>query len=142
MAKNNTSFESGKSGNLKGRPRGIKDRRVLFREAFGKRAEDIIKSIIDAAIAGEPSAMRICADRLCPPIKPKEDPIQLSRFGKTPVEQADRVLQEMAAGNITPGEAQRVMECIKGRVSVIEITELMDRMERIEALLQERGISV
>lgn len=133
-------FTKGQSGNPEGRPRGSKDKRRRFREAFEHQAPAIVEAIINKALTGDPTAMRICAERLCPPIKPQEDPIRLERFGKTSAEQAERVLQAMAQGRLTPTEAQTVLACIQAKLNILEASELAERLERIEQHLAARGI--
>ncbi len=64
------TFLPGQSGNPSGRPKGIVDRRAEWRELLQTHAKDLIEKLIEEAKAGEPTALRLCIERLLPRIKP------------------------------------------------------------------------
>ncbi len=60
------TFQKGKSGNPAGRPKGVIDKRVQLRVLLEDHAEEIITKLIQMAKLGDPSALRLCVDRLLP----------------------------------------------------------------------------
>jgi len=72
---NNTKFKSGQSGNLRGRPRGSKDKRTEIRDLLKPHADKLIKKAVELAMNGDVAALRLCIDRLVSPIKPQGMPV-------------------------------------------------------------------
>ncbi|MCU7807824.1 MAG: hypothetical protein KZQ73_08165, partial [Candidatus Thiodiazotropha sp. (ex Semelilucina semeliformis)] len=67
------TFKKGKSGNPKGRPKGVADRRTLFRKHIESKAEDLIKKVVEMALDGDVRAMKLCLERITPPMRPKDE---------------------------------------------------------------------
>lgn len=62
-------WEKGQSGNPAGRPKGIKDKRALFREMLEAKAPALVEKAIDMAMQGDASALRLCIDKILPTLK-------------------------------------------------------------------------
>ena len=73
-------FKPGQSGNPRGRAKGSKDRWTEFRELLEPHAEDLVTKAVELAKEGDTTALRLCLDRLIPPIKPRELSVQLDGF--------------------------------------------------------------
>jgi Family of unknown function (DUF5681) len=60
-------FVKGQSGNPAGRPRGARNRKTRIVEAM-LDAEDkgLVRQVIEQALAGDPTALRLCMERLAP----------------------------------------------------------------------------
>jgi hypothetical protein len=64
-------WKPGESGNPKGNHRGGKHRATLFAEAlFSGECEVLVRKVIELAKAGDVGALRLCVERLLPPLKP------------------------------------------------------------------------
>src|ERR1700736_6944606 len=60
-------FHPGHSGNPAGRPPGALNKKTLAAQALlAERAEEIVTSLMDRAMEGHGTAMRLCMDRLIP----------------------------------------------------------------------------
>ena len=61
-------FESGQSGNPKGRPKGSRNKTTLLAESLLEGdADAIMRKLLEKAKEGDLTALRICLDRLLPP---------------------------------------------------------------------------
>ena len=70
-------YEKGRSGNPNGRPAGVQDRRVALRELLVPHAKELVAKVVEMAKAGDAAALRICIDRLIPPVKARDDAVKL-----------------------------------------------------------------
>lgn len=125
-------FKKGQSGNPAGKPKGARDKRTALRELLQPHAADLVKKAVDLALAGDTTALRICIDRCIPAIKAKDQPISLSGLNGTPAEMGETVLRAMAAGEITPDEAAAVMQVVTAQMRIVEVDDLVKRIEALE----------
>jgi hypothetical protein len=129
-------FKGGQSGNPAGRPKGARTRATAFGEAIlQKDADDIVRAVVDAAKAGDPTAMRLCVERLIPVRKGR--PIT---FALPSIESAvdigkalGAIAKSMAAGELTPEEAAAVAGVIELKRRAIETVEIDARLRILEA---------
>ncbi len=124
-------FEKGKSGNPKGKPKGAKDKRTELRALLQPYAGKLVKKAVDMALSGDTAALRLCIDRLIPPIKARETPISLPHVNDL-VRQGKTILAELCASEITPSEASRLMQVLTGQARMVESGELEKRIAALE----------
>jgi len=135
------TFQPGQSGNPNGRPKGIIDKRIELRELLQSHAKDLIEKLIEDAKDGEPSALRLCIERLLPRIKPENGiNFQLPEGG---IETGDNMQQitngitdAVASGQMTIDEAEKFNEFLKRQRWNLEEAE---RKKRDEKWKKERG---
>jgi len=125
-------FKPGQSGNPAGKQKGTKDKRTALRELLQPHAADLVKKAVDLALAGDTTALRICVDRIIPAVKAKDAPISLSGLAGTLADQGRTVLDALAAGELTPDEANAVMGVISAQARIIEVDELEKRIAALE----------
>tara|TARA_Y100001960_G_scaffold312432_1_gene374111 strand:+ start:363 stop:782 length:420 start_codon:yes stop_codon:yes gene_type:complete len=121
----------GRSGNPKGRKPGSGDWRTKYRTAFEAAAPGIVQSIIRSALQGDTTAQRICIERLCPPLKATDTPVVFPLTGGLG-DQGRQILQSIADGELTPGEAESVFRSLSAQAKIAEISELEQRIEALE----------
>ena len=63
-----TKFKPGISGNPKGRPKGARDKRTELRSLLEPHAKDLVEKVVELAKGGDTTAIRLCLERLIPPI--------------------------------------------------------------------------
>jgi hypothetical protein len=130
-------FPQGVSGNAAGRPRGIPDRRVQFRDLLDSRAAEIVQTVIDAALGGDMTAAKMPIDKIVPNRRYSDMPVPLDPNSDSLGARADAAICAMVSGAITPSRAEHVTGALLNMAKIREVSDLVARIERIEA---ERGI--
>jgi hypothetical protein len=119
-------FLKGRSGNPTGRRAGSRNRATLAAAALlAGECEALTRKAVELALAGDPTALRLCIERILPPCR--ERPVKLAL---PPIESADDVAAAMgavtaalAAGAITPGEAATIAAVVNTFVHAIDTTK-------------------
>ena len=129
-------FEKGRSGNPGGRRRGSRNKTTLAAATLlAGEAEALTRKAVEMALAGDPTAMRLCMERVLPPCRERT-----IKFGLPPIEGAltgeshgpsardvsramDAVTLALARGEITPGEAETIAGVVDTFVRAIEATK-------------------
>ena len=125
---------------LGGRPKGARNKTTLAVEAMlDGDAELITRKAIDMALEGDGPAIRLCLERLLP--ARKDSPVV---FTLPPIETAldavtasTALLSAVAAGDVTPEEAGKVMGLLTAHKQLVEVCDLEARLQRLE----EKGLS-
>ena len=60
------TFKSGVSGNMKGRPKGIVDKRLLYKSIINAHSEELINIAIEKAKSGNDMMMKLVLERVLP----------------------------------------------------------------------------
>lgn len=138
---NPAAFKPGQSGNPAGRPKGARSRTTLAVEALlDGQAEQLTQKAVELAMRGDTTALRLCLDRIAPPMK--ERPVQIDM----PTPTVEDVPQTMAAllgavasGEVTPGEAERVAKLVAVYVQAVEAGEFHRRLDALEQQVGQSG---
>lgn len=126
-------WKPGQSGNPKGRPPGVPDKRGRFRRAIQDKGEELVKVVLDAALAGDMAALKLCLDRLAPPLRPSAEPVQIEMpEGATAPEQAERVLAAIARGEVDPVNGKLLVDTIAAVSALTELPAILARLEALE----------
>jgi hypothetical protein len=104
------------------------------------QAKALAQKAIQMALEGDPVALRLCLDRICPPRKDRPVSFPLPRITSAP-DAADATA--VSNGAITPNEAAEISKVIDGFVKAHQVTELDDRVtpERLLTDEQLHGIA-
>ncbi|MBW6528720.1 hypothetical protein KZ813_17905 [Sphingomonas sp. RHCKR7] len=122
--------------NPTGKPRGSRHRTTLAIEALLEgQHEALTQKAIEKALEGDTVALRLCLDRLAPPRK--DAPISFDLPTVTTVADAvtasSSVLAAVAAGEVTPDEAGRVMALLTAHRAIAEAGDLEARIAALES---------
>jgi hypothetical protein len=121
---------------LGGRTPGSRHKVTLAIEALLEgQHEALTRKAIDKALEGDGAALRLCLDRLAPPRK--DAPVS---FALPPITSAadtvaasSALLDAVAAGEVTPDEAGRVMALLTAHKTLVEAGDLEARITVLEA---------
>jgi hypothetical protein len=130
-------FQKGASGNPAGNHKGCRHKSTLLAEKILEDDRDeIINAVVAAAKNGDPTAMRLCVERLVPLRKGRPVIFDLPPV-KTAADIAGAVgelARAMAAGELTTDEASAAASVIEMHRRAIETTEIELRLQKLEEL--------
>ena len=126
-------FPKGRSGNPVGRRLGSRNKATFAaQKLLAAEAEALTRKAVEAAFAGDSTAMRLCLERILPRDRAVE-------FALPPIESAadiagamGAVTAALAGGLITPGEAQAIARVFTTFVQTIEISDFDQRLQVLE----------
>jgi Family of unknown function (DUF5681) len=129
-------FKKGRSGNPGGRRRGSRNRATLAAAALlAGESEALTRKAVEMALAGDPTAMRLCMERVLPPCRERTVKFSLPSIDGTLTGETcgpsahdvslamNAVTSALAQGEITPGEAERIAGVVDTFVRAIETTK-------------------
>jgi F0F1-type ATP synthase gamma subunit len=128
-------FQKGQSGNLAGRPRGIVNRATaLTQDLLSEHAEWIARKVIELAEEGDMAAIRVCMERLVPPIKHQPVAVELPPIEKPAdsVEAMASIAAAVAAGDVTAAEAAELAKVVDVYVRAVETKGFDQRLTKLE----------
>jgi hypothetical protein len=104
----------------------------------GKNPIEVIL-IFDMALAGDPVALRICLERICPVRKDRavRFPLPPITSARDAADIAAAVAQAVAAGHITPSEAAEIGKVIDTYMRAYQTAELNDRVACVKQMTDE-----
>ncbi len=127
-------FQKGRSGNPKGRPKGSRNKTTLMAEALiNGQAESLVKKVVQLALEGDLTCLRICLERLVP--MKKDAPFEIDLPDISTVANLPKLFTVLTAKlreGITPSEARTVMDLAQGVLKVLEVAELEQRISALE----------
>jgi hypothetical protein len=126
-------FEKGRSGNPGGRRLGSRNKATLAAAALlAGESEALTRKAVEVALAGDPTALRLCLERLLPPCRDRSvtfrlPPIAAIRREETRVPSPrditlvmNAVTRALSRGEITPGEAKTIAGAVDTFVQAIK----------------------
>ena len=103
-----------------------------LREKLAQDVDAVISIVREQALAGDPQAIRILLDRVLPSLRPVELPTPMDLPEGNLAHQAQAVVQAVADGDIAPSQAAQIITALGGVAKIIETTDLLDRITKLE----------
>ena len=124
----------------KGRPPGRLNRATIFQEALEKGAVAIIQKVKSQALKGDPTAMRLCIERLVPRARPRNSrfPAPVAKTAEDLMQSISDLLKVVSEGVLSPQEGESVARIIESQRRMIEIEGYDARLRVLE---EPRSIS-
>lgn len=134
-AKQAGRWQPGQSGNPAGKPKGARNKASLIAEKMmADDAGEVVSAVLTAAKGGDMAAARIVLDRLYP--ARRDNPVSFELPAIETAEDASRamgaILTAVAAGDVTPGEAEAVGKLIETHLKALEATAFEARLSALE----------
>jgi hypothetical protein len=135
-------YGKGRSGNPAGRRTGSRNKATLAAAAFlAGESEALTRRAVELALGGDPTAMRLCLERILPPCRERT-----IKFALPPIESAadiaaamKAVTSTLAGGAITPGEAARIAAVVDTFVRAIDASDFDRRLQELEDASKARA---
>jgi hypothetical protein len=129
-------FEKSRSGNPLGRRVGCRNKTTIAAAALlAGEAEALTRKAVELALVGDPTALRLCIERVLPQCRERT-----VKFALPPIESAadiapamKAVTSALAGSLITPGEAATIAAVVDTFVRAIETSDFERRLQLVEA---------
>lgn len=132
----NTDGTFAPGNQIGGKPKGARSKVTRAIEALLEgEHEALTRKAIDKALEGDSVALRLCLDRLAPPRKDSAIEFELPpvKSAEDAVAASAALLGAVAAGEVTPDEAGRVMALLVSHKAIVEAGDLERRIAELEA---------
>lgn len=133
MARVCSQFQPGVSGNPKGRPPGT-GKAAKLRALLTPHAPALIQKTVDLALSGDTTALKLCLERLLPPLRPAERTVAVSELKEDLplVEQGQAIIGAFSRGDISPSDGAKLLSAIAAQARIVELTDLERRLKALE----------
>jgi Family of unknown function (DUF5681) len=130
-----TRWRPGQSGNPQGYRKGSRHRATLFAESLlAGESQELIRKVVELAKSGDVAALKICIDRILPPLKSR--PVSFTLPALHTASDALRALaalvQGTSSGQLLPEELEPLVATISTFIRAIEVAEFGDRLAALE----------
>lgn len=129
------TFKPGQSGNPKGRPKGSYTRQLT---ALREAADQVLPLVIKKALAGDADMIKLIIDRAVPKAKPASPAEPFTLPEGDLLGQVQAVLQQVAAGEISPTAATEIVGLVSTAAKVEEIDHLRAELASLKSILESR----
>lgn len=118
-----------------GRKSGSRNRATLAAlNLLDGEAERLSRRAVELALAGDVAALKLCLDKVAPSRRDRPIEISMGRI-ESPIDACSAIsdlIEAVAAGELTPNEADAVAALIERRARLAELHELEVRISRLE----------
>lgn len=125
------TWKPGQSGNPKGRTPGTGEV-AKIRQAIASRIPEVLESLVVRALDGDVGAARLLLERTVAPLKAIEPAMPIAMPGDTLTEKARSVLDALARGEVSAGQAVAMLGAVGALARVVEVDELAARVAALE----------
>ncbi len=132
-------FKPGQSGNPKGKPPGTlhKTTQAVMILLEGE-TEALTRKAVELALEGDTTALKLCLDRLTPPLKSAAQRVYLDMpLPENLADTARAFVTAAANGDIPPDIAAQLVSAVAAVARVEEMEQIKHRLEALERAIKE-----
>lgn len=116
-----------------GKPKGARHKTTKAAESLLEdQARELTEAVIEAALGGDGTALKLCLDRILPPRRPGDRPIEMA-LPESPPEAMAAILDAVATGGLLLSDAERLAGLIKAKAELGTLADLEERLAALEA---------
>ncbi len=116
-----------------GKPKGTRHRVTKAAEKLLERdATALTRKAVEMALEGDGAALKLCLDRLLPPKRPGDRPVEID-LPTSPAEALDAIIGAVAGGELLPAEGERLAALVKSRAELSAWAEIEQRLAALES---------
>lgn len=112
-----------------GRPKGSKNKKL---ELLRSNDQKLQKKVLDMAMDGDATALRIIADRLWPRLRAQASPVFIDAPSDNIAEQGRKIIDAALCGEVTADVLRDLLMALYAHGRLIELTELEQRLDALE----------
>jgi len=130
------TFQKGQSGNPAGKKPGTRNATTVALETLlDGEAGKLTRKAIRMALAGDPTMMRLCIERVIPPRKDRPINFELPPLATTQDASLAmlKILEGVSRGELTPNEAGEISKVIENYAETVRLSDLEQRISEMEA---------
>lgn len=128
-------FQKGKSGNPAGKPKGCKNKLTLLAQnLMSDQSERLIKKTINLALEGDRTALKLCMERILPPVKDLPIALSIPDLNQEGVSKKlmEIILSQVANSELSPNQGQAVSSIVESYQRAIEVNNIEERVLALE----------
>lgn len=99
-------------------------------------ADALVAKAVALALDGDVSALRLCIDRLMPPLRPQREPVRIATNGSLD-EKAGQIFEAAVSGTISADIAAELVGLLTAQARILETADLLQRLEDLEIKIIE-----
>ena len=123
----------GPSPNPAGKPKGAFSKRDKIAHALNGDGPNVVRVVIDAALAGDMQAAGLVLSRLVPPIRAQAERVEFTLTDAPLSEQARQILVAVSEGKLDGETARTLIGCIQSVAGIRAVEDLESRLQILEA---------
>lgn len=127
------AWAPGQSGNPAGRKPGSLNRGGQLRAMLAEGGEELIRVVLAKALAGNVEALRLCLERVAPPLRPDGRCVSFQFDMHAPFTvQAQQIANAVASGELCVEDGALMIQALTNAAGLKQIDELEERIRELE----------
>jgi hypothetical protein len=118
----------GQPGNP-GRPKGAKGKRNQLLEPY---RPELVEKLVKLALRGDPTALRLCVERLIPRLRAVAVPITVEADSENLAEQGRELIKSAFAGDVSADVVRDMFAALLAQGNLVQLTEFEQRIQALE----------
>ena len=123
------AFKPGQSGNPAGKKPGTKNKKLAWLRSHDTELQ---QKVLELALKGDATALRICADRLWPKLRSEAMPVLVKTKSADIASQGAAIINAALAGKLTPDVLRDLLSALADQARLVEFTEIESRLQALE----------
>lgn len=128
-------WQPGQSGNPRGKVRGSRNKASLIAEVLlDSETQRLTRRAIDLALEGDTVALRLCLERILPPVRERPCSFKLPKIQNIcdASNALAMLIESVSNGELLPSEGESLSAILNTFMKSVELAEFEDRITALE----------